>query len=272
MSNRRIAELSGMTESNLSQIIRGKRGASRGFVPVVEIHRDTEAAILGVRPEKDPPARGGARMSPVGARRRLQALARLGFPLRHLSEGVDWGIDPQPVHRFITGKSGAVYIMHSTHRKVCELYDKLHQTDPLDLGYSKVSVSRARASAVKNGYAPPSCWDVDTIDDPDAIPEWTGRCGTPLGNRIHQRDGIPMCDPYREAGPLSGYPGFVPARLRRLRTKAGLTLREIQEASGVHARTINGWELGHYAPRYPRLDEVLVVLNATVEDVTEEET
>src|SRR5688572_3353068 len=88
MSRRRIAELAGVCESNLSQVMRGRRGEGRQHEPVKQIHRDTEAAILGVRPEIDPKPGGGGYVPPTGTRRRLQALVAAGYPLSPLSDGM----------------------------------------------------------------------------------------------------------------------------------------------------------------------------------------
>ncbi|AJP04752.1 hypothetical protein TU94_28195 [Streptomyces cyaneogriseus subsp. noncyanogenus] len=52
---------------------------------------------------------------------------------------------------------------------------------------------RARDRALREGWAPLSAWDEDTLGDPSAHPEWTGYCGTDRGWWIHQRQQLPMC-------------------------------------------------------------------------------
>lgn len=214
-----------------------------------------------------------AYMPLLGAQRRLRALRADGFPYGFLSESAGHAPRDPRLLRIITGRrterDQVGFIIASTARNVERVYDKLAGVDPRDLGVSDFAHKYSVNRAAKLGYAPSRCWDPDTIDDPDAIPQWTGRCGTPLGNHIHVRDDIPLCKPCRKAGPMAGYPGFVPAKLAALRARRGLSLREVQDASGVHTRTINGWERGHYSPRQPRLDQVLSVLDATVEDVIE---
>ena len=43
-------------------------------------------------------------------------------------------------------------------------------------------------------------WDDDTIDDPAAFPDWTGKCGTPDGYDAHYKMKIlPSCQPCRDA-------------------------------------------------------------------------
>lgn len=269
MPNARIAALSGLSESNLSQIHSGHRHPGRGRAPVVEVHRDTEAAILGVRPEVRVAQRGGGQVSPVGTRRRLQALAAAGFPLRHLSEQMEWGSDPQPVHRLITGKSATRYVQHSTLLKARQVYDEWSGLDPADAGFSKLAVSRARASAARRGYAPPRCWDPDTIDDPDAIPEWTGRCGTVHGWLIHEKEGIPVCGPCSDAH-AGGFAVLSPAGLRDARVRANLSVADLARLTGVNRDTLGSWESGRTSPRdLSKLDLVLLALDVTLEEVIE---
>jgi hypothetical protein len=45
----------------------------------------------------------------------------------------------------------------------------------------------------------PDHWDDDTIDDPNAVPEYTGRCGSIVGALIHLRESIPMCPPCEQS-------------------------------------------------------------------------
>ncbi|MDX3520766.1 helix-turn-helix transcriptional regulator [Streptomyces scabiei] len=50
---------------------------------------------------------------------------------------------------------------------------------------------RTRQRALREGWAPLSAWD--DIDDPDAVPDWTGCCGTDRGWWMHSLNGIPVC-------------------------------------------------------------------------------
>lgn len=89
----------------------------------------------------------------VGARRRLEALAAIGYPPTDLAAELNIGVghfadalDPPPYK----------------YREVAALFDRL-QLAPGPSG-------RARADAVGRGWAAPLAWDEDTIDDPDAEP------------------------------------------------------------------------------------------------------
>lgn len=56
---------------------------------------------------------------------------------------------------------------------------------------------QARARALREGWAPLGAWD--DIDDPAAVPDWTGYCGTDRGWWVHQRQQLPMCVPCEQA-------------------------------------------------------------------------
>lgn len=275
MSNARISELAGIAESNLCQILSGQRGRARYYEPVKSVHRDTEAAILEVLPEIDPPARGGGHVPPLGTRRRLQALAAAGFPLNYLAQGMGWGTDPQPVHRLIMEKTAKNFVFHSTHLKACRLYDKLSCTDPHDMDFHKPSIQRSINMNRPKGWAPPSCWDPDTIDDPEAIPEWTGACGTPEGYLIHGRESIPICPPCAAARDSAESNGLVfsPDKLREARRAAGLSSEALAQKCDITMDTMYRWQ--QYSGRKPRgymLDKVCAVLGVQKADLMDKRT
>jgi hypothetical protein len=140
----------------------------------------------------------------TGVKRRLQALYADGFPYKFQAEMI--GMDISQVSH-IAHPRGKQAVTHVTEQVVQGLYRKLCGADPADYGlmepmgaksYRPAHMSRARAR--KAGYAPSWCWDDDTIDDPAAIPEWTGRCGTQRGYNLHYNYGIiPVCKPCAEA-------------------------------------------------------------------------
>jgi transcriptional regulator with XRE-family HTH domain len=100
--------------------------------------------------------RGGQLVDPLGTRRRMQALAALGWPLAEIGNRV--GMSPQQVSRmFRTGR-----VHRTTEAKVRALYDELSMIP----GPSK----RARDVALRKGWAVPLAWDDEKIDDPNARP------------------------------------------------------------------------------------------------------
>lgn len=119
-------------------------------------------------------------MDATGSRRRLQALAAMGYALRTLGKELDW--NPVNVYEFARGNQSKVYA--ATADKVAALYDRLSMIPPENTRAAKVVRTHAR----KKGFVPPLAWDEETIDDPEAIPqgmtktltwEWIKHQGTP---------------------------------------------------------------------------------------------
>jgi len=101
----------------------------------------------------------------VGVRRRLQALNAAGWTLTNLSDRL--GTHIQATRRLLGDTHDAhetCYI--DTHQAVALLYDQLADLQPPE----GTPALRARRKAERRGWLPPSAWDDDTIDDPDAIP------------------------------------------------------------------------------------------------------
>lgn len=234
--------------------------------PVTQLWRSTYELIMNKLQYEEPPTEtlGGARTDPTGSRRRLRALAAIGFPTRTISvlmgKPVSWA-----GHQ-LTGYAGGTYVFASTHRHIAALYDKLCAADPADYGVSAYGRARAIKTALRNGYAPPSCWDVDTIDNPAAIAEWTGACGTEIGYAIHERDNIPVCNPCLDAIKVFA---LVPARLRAARIEAGLSRLALSQATGVHQRTIRNYEEGTSAPTGNRLQALAQAVGVDVADLSD---
>lgn len=194
MPNRTIADQVGISESNISQMANGVRYQNRGGEPVRQMWRTTWEKVMTLKFEA--PTKAGARIDATGARRRMQALSCLGFSHAFMAEWLD--IQKPCVWR-ICAPDRAKWVYFNTHRDVIHMYDKLYESSPADHGVKAGYMHRAQAEAKAKGYAPPGCWDMDLLDDPDAIPEWTGECGTHYGASLHRKYGIPMCDPCRLA-------------------------------------------------------------------------
>ena len=96
----------------------------------------------------------------VGVERRLRGLARMGY--RAADIGAETGINPTQLHRYMGGVGDAVFV--GTHDAIVEAYDRLCMTP----GPSAVARRRAEAK----GWAPPLAWDDNTIDNPNAEPDF----------------------------------------------------------------------------------------------------
>ena len=135
-----------------------------------------------------------ARIDGTGTRRRLQALVAEGWPPNHLA--TRFGRQPANFERTLYN-NGQVKV--GTARATITHYEELRHLDPRDHGVQQGVYDRVRRQAAEAGWAPVAAWDDDQLDDLDAYPDWTGRCGTVEGNLAHHRRGIPVCQPCRQA-------------------------------------------------------------------------
>lgn len=149
------------------------------------IHRDTYNALMRTYYVAPQGWRTGRKMDPVGVRRRMQALVADGFGYNVL--GGVMGISLQAVFQLCTREAPA---HASTYGYVVPVFEKLEGKDPLAYGATKLGVSRAKGTARRHLWAPSVCWDADTIDNPDAFPEWTGACGTVTGYNLHRSEQV----------------------------------------------------------------------------------
>ncbi|MGW2113721.1 hypothetical protein [Streptomyces zhihengii] len=147
------------------------------------INRSTQDRLLAVRPGAEPS--DGMYFDATGPRRRLQALAVLGYSRRELAERT--GSAEARLAKIAGGKQPTV--RYTLVRRINRVYDELSQT-PAPPRPSRIQVVR---HARNSGWAPPAAWDDDTIDNPDAHPEWTGYCGTDRGWWTHKLQRIPVC-------------------------------------------------------------------------------
>lgn len=150
--------------------------------PPLRIYTSTANAILGLGPDcrfRNVP--DGAQLDSTGTRRRLQALAVKGHPIRDVLRNL----------RCNSMLMSAAVVEARNARRVAGVYDELWNVE----GPSPVGATRAR----NRGWAGPGAWDDSTIDDPRAFPDLTGHCGTTKGYWIHRDRGIPRCQPCKDA-------------------------------------------------------------------------
>jgi len=128
----------------------------------------------------------GAFTDATGSMRRLRALTAMKHSLETIA--TDSGLSTSVIGTIITGRR--TRITQETADAVAATYRRLHMTPG--------SSARAGNRAAREGWAPPLAW-TDNIDDPDAFPDFTGRCGTPQGYQAHRGSGIPACRPCKDA-------------------------------------------------------------------------
>lgn len=191
MGLRAIAAAAGVDRKRLQAVTAGR--PERGTGPQVQVRPALAAAVLAVEPTLDTIA-PATPVDATGTHRRLQALVASGWPHAFLAD--ELGMTPGNFSTFL--RRERVLVRHV--RAVREVYDRLWRVDPLEYGASAGGVTRARRYAAERGWAPVGAWDDDAIDDLAAVPDWTGRCGTPEGYAAHRRAGLlPACAPCRAA-------------------------------------------------------------------------
>lgn len=151
------------------------REIANGRVP--RIKKTTHSKIMAVRPTPT----GGLYVDATGTIRRLRALQAIGHSLDTLAAAC--GTHKSRIQPLVQGRP-------RLRQKVAERVKHAYETLARQPGTS----ARPRNRAAAEGWAPPGAWDDDTIDDPAALPEWTGHCGTDRGYWTHRQQKLPMCD------------------------------------------------------------------------------
>jgi hypothetical protein len=160
MGEVQVAAASGVTEGALRTLLRGDK--QKGTAPTKRMRSWRAEALLAVQPEVSLFA-DGARVDATGTRRRLQALAAIGWPTGQLGPILNRDT------RVIARTRSAEFVTARTAREVKAAYDRLwDQTPPMETWGDRNAAARARNLAARNGWAKPMDWD--DIDDPNAKP------------------------------------------------------------------------------------------------------
>lgn len=115
--------------------------------------RESETAILSVPLIRYESHRG---VSAIGARRRVQALARLGWPNHEIARRI--GCSPRSLPTLLSRGRLSTRLSF----RIAAVYSELRHT----LGPSRITI----AKAMQHGFEPPAAWIAETIDDPEAHP------------------------------------------------------------------------------------------------------
>ncbi|MEV1295739.1 hypothetical protein [Pseudonocardia sp. NPDC049635] len=173
VSIRRISEVSGVTAPTLYALLVGQ--PSKGLPPTRRVTHGVAQRLLAVTPPTAaPPVRDLdtlpdlARVDATGSRRRIHALAALGWSVQQLADRLGLA------RRQLQGRvlHGGEQVSVRTARAIRDLYDALcWQPPPADTAWQRAAVTRTKAWANRQGWVPPLAWDDDTIDDPAATPD-----------------------------------------------------------------------------------------------------
>lgn len=185
MTCQSIADASGVAMSTVSELQRGTKTTVR----VTTADKLMACEYRGIDTAH------GAWMDPTGTRRRIEALYTIGFSCPAMAE-VMGQANPRVVWNYLHN----TYMTAMVVMRVKVMYEKLRYADPADFNVAPQVSTRNKNMAAKRNWAPPHCWDDDSIDNPDVGPEWTGACGSARGWRIHYKEGIlPACVACKEA-------------------------------------------------------------------------
>jgi DNA-binding transcriptional regulator YiaG len=267
MSYRQMEDQTGVSFRTICSSLDGSAG----------MWRTTWATLSAMKFE---PGEDRALIDGTGTLRRISGLWHDGFPLPWLRDR--FGVLSRPqLQKMLRGASAVTGVRSTTAATVARVYAELEGRKPEEFGIPVRTVRYCRTFAQKRGAAPRSCWDPDTIDDPQALPEWTGACGSPEGLRIHYRDQIlpacPAClaaQAEREtpaAGRLEGRGGISGKKLAAVRKQRGMSVSGLAARLGVHHGTVYYWETSRSAPRTKeRIDQLITTLGCNYEDLKED--
>jgi hypothetical protein len=155
----RIASGSGAPMSVIRHVLYG----NNPLPPARKLHTEYANMIMSYRPTLDDYPLGSTIPS-TGSRRRLQALATLGWTFRALAarSAVSHRQLMHVMHRPTTSVAVALTIR--------SLYNELWNRSPHADEVPPAIVKRTQTNATKEGWNGPLAWDDDTIDDSKARP------------------------------------------------------------------------------------------------------
>lgn len=115
------------------------------------------------------PTRVAVSVDATGTRRRLQALACLGWSARMIADR--FGMAEVTVATW----GRAERVSSRTAAKVARWYDELSMRIPEPVTFAeRIAVGATRGKAAARGWVPPLAWDDEVIDDPSAEPSMPG--------------------------------------------------------------------------------------------------
>ncbi|MBD0743514.1 hypothetical protein [Streptomyces sp. CBMA152] len=190
----RAIQATGMSLANLSTAANVSGGTldhllygGQGRPPAALIRIESAGKLLNYWPKLDDYV-DGAVISAAGTARRLQALAVIGWPVQSIHRQLGFGnvktIEHARIREHVTARLA---------RAVRDLYRWASIGTAEDHGITPWIAVRCRNQAASHGWYGPAAWDDDSIDNPEALPDWTGHCGTDRGWWHHTLEHIPMC-------------------------------------------------------------------------------
>lgn len=157
------------------------------YTPIKKVADGTQARLQRIHAEAilalKPRTPAGLYVDPIGGMRRVRALYAAGHSLQEIVE--ESGVSRPVLSALANGHRDR--IARETADAIAAAYRRLCMTP----GSSRATARRA----AQKGWAPPLAWT--EIDNPAALPDFTGHCGTLKGHRLHETCKIPICGPCR---------------------------------------------------------------------------
>lgn len=164
LGKRSIAEKAGVSVTALEKLLNGATRDGRRLPPSRRMTRAVADAILAV-PLPDLTAyAGAARIDATGTRRRLRALAALGWTVQRIAD--DHDLERQALDAVMRGRA---HVSARVARAVALAYEQIGDRRPTAADrHQQTGITRTLNLARAAGWAPPAMWDPEAIDDPEA--------------------------------------------------------------------------------------------------------
>jgi len=189
MSVDNLSTVTQISASNLGRLLYPNCGRP----PIAKMRTETADTLLAYWPTLDDYS-DAAVIDATGTRRRTRALAAMGWPVTRIHSHIGFCSV-----KTLEEARAATHVTARLARAVRDFYTWASVGSAEDHGIIPWLAKRGRTYASRQGWEDPSVWDEDTIDDPNAYPEWTGHCGTDRGWWTHRIEHIPVCAPCQAA-------------------------------------------------------------------------
>lgn len=216
-----ITNVTGIDNHEIHAILYGRKRAGRYVRPSRRIFRRTAEKILAVAPDLMK-IDGAVRISSRGARRRVQALATMGWSRREIARKT--GIPSANIDALLTYDLTTAHV----HQTIATFYDAHWNRKPAtDTRAQRVGYTRALSTAEKHQWASPLAWD-DIDTDPTPVAEDTGPAAID-SVAIELALAGQSASLTREEKVVAVHRGV----------EAGMSYREVAEALDISVRTVD---------------------------------
>lgn len=179
-----IADHSGVSTVTIARIRQGHGTSTRTQDAILRVEAAVELAT------DEAPDR--ALVDGAGTRRRLRALAVLGWTCAKLAEHCS--SSPQALRTAML-KPETAPTLAGFSRSVTHLYEQLwDRHPPCKSRHEEARAARVRKNALERGWAPPMAWDEESIDNPESGPaQWRQVSDLGSGRRRMHVDDLEDC-------------------------------------------------------------------------------